>query len=128
MKEYMNKITGIISNICRIWIDETRRIFRDEGLLIFTILLPLLYPLLYSWIYNNEVVRDVPVVLVDNSNSKLSRELASKLDASPDIQIAYRCGNLEEAQRLVGLQDVYGIVYIPENFDTRINRMENRAP
>lgn len=124
MKEYMNKITGIISNICRIWIDETRRIFRDEGLLIFTILLPLLYPLLYSWIYNNEVVRDVPVALVDNSNSKLSRELASKLDASPDIQIAYRCGNLEEAQRLVGLQDVYGIVYIPENFDTRINRME----
>ena len=100
MKEYMNKITGIISNICRIWIDETRRIFRDEGLLIFTILLPLLYPLLYSWIYNNEVVRDVPVALVDNSNSKLSRELASKLDASPDVQIAYRCGNLEEAQRL----------------------------
>lgn len=124
MKGHMNKISGTINDICTIWIDETKKIFRDEGLLIFTILLPLLYPLLYSWIYNNEVVRDVPVAIVDKSNSELSRKLISRLDASPDVETAYRCGSLEEAQRLVGLQEVYGIVYIPENFDTRINRME----
>ena len=63
MKGNMNKITAIINDICTIWIDETKKIVRDEGLLIFTVLLPLLYPLLYSWIYNNEVVRDVPVAL-----------------------------------------------------------------
>ena len=36
----------------------------DEGALLFVILLPLAYPLLYSWIYNNEVVREVPVAVV----------------------------------------------------------------
>ena len=42
----MNKITAIINDICTIWIDETKKIVRDEGLLIFTVLLPLLYPLM----------------------------------------------------------------------------------
>lgn len=123
-KGNMNKITAIINDICTIWIDETKKIVRDEGLLIFTVLLPLLYPLLYSWIYNNEVVRDVPVAVVDNSDSKLSRKLTSMLDASPDVETAYRCGSLEEARRLIGLQEVYGVIYIPEDFETRISRME----
>ena len=43
-------------------IDELKAIFKDEGVLLFFIVLPLAYPLIYSWIYNNEVVRDVPVV------------------------------------------------------------------
>ena len=120
----MNKITAIINDICTIWIDETKKIVRDEGLLIFTVLLPLLYPLLYSWIYNNEVVRDVPVAVVDNSDSRLSRKLTSMLDASPDVETAYRCGSLEEARRLIGLQEVYGVIYIPEDFETRVSRME----
>lgn len=47
---------------------------KDEGVLIFFILVPLGYPLLYSWIYNNEVVRDVPVAIVDMSHSQESRK------------------------------------------------------
>ena len=37
----------------------------DEGMLLFVTLLPLVYPVIYSWVYNNEVVREVPVVVVD---------------------------------------------------------------
>ncbi len=42
--------------------------FRDEGVLIFRILVPLGYPLLYSWIYNNEVVREVDTAIVNLSS------------------------------------------------------------
>ena len=49
-----------------IWRQEMMQVFRDEGVLIFFIIVPLIYPLLYSWIYNNETVRDVPVVVVDD--------------------------------------------------------------
>ena len=55
-----------------IWRQEMGQVVRDEGVLIFFILVPLFYPLLYSWIYNNEVVREVPVVVVDQSHSSLS--------------------------------------------------------
>ena len=56
-----------ISDMCYIWAKEMRNTITDEGMLIFFVLVPLLYPLLYSWIYNNEVVRDVPVAVVDYS-------------------------------------------------------------
>ena len=45
-----------------------------RGCWLFFILVPLGYPLLYSFIYDNEVVREVPAVVVDDSHSSLSRE------------------------------------------------------
>ena len=36
-----------------------------EGLIIFLLVVPLIYPIVYAFIYNEEVVRDVPVVVVD---------------------------------------------------------------
>ena len=63
-----HNIGQAISDACYIWRQEMRQVLRDEGVLIFFIIVPLVYPLLYSWIYNNEVVRDVPVVVVDDSH------------------------------------------------------------
>ena len=58
-----------IQDTCYIMVEEIRNEFRDEGLLIFCVVVPLFYPLLYSWIYSNEVVRVVPVAVVDLSDS-----------------------------------------------------------
>ena len=49
----LQKIRGGFADACGIWADEMRNTVRDEGMLIFFILVPLFYPLLYSWIYNN---------------------------------------------------------------------------
>ena len=98
--------------------------FKDEGVLIFFIIVPIIYPLLYSWIYNNEVVREVPVVVVDDSHSGLSRELVRKLDASADVKILCHAADMDEAKSLVSRQLAKGIYYIPSDFATRLNRME----
>jgi ABC-2 type transport system permease protein len=101
-----------------------KQVFKDEGVLIFFIIVPLIYPLLYSWIYNNEVVREVPVVVVDDSHSGLSRELVRKLDASADVKILCHAADMDEAKSLVSRQLAKGIYYIPSDFATRLNRME----
>ena len=41
--------------------------------MIFFFLVPFVYPLLYSFIYNNEVVHEAKMVVVDQSDSYLSR-------------------------------------------------------
>jgi ABC-2 type transport system permease protein len=101
-----------------------KQVFKDEGVLIFFIIVPIIYPLLYSWIYNNEVVREVPVVVVDDSHSNLSRELVRKLDASADVKILCHAADMDEAKSLVSRQLAKGIYYIPSDFATRLNRME----
>ena len=45
-----------VSDICYIWWEEMKQLFRDEGVIIFFFIVPIAYPLLYSWIYNNEQV------------------------------------------------------------------------
>ena len=120
----IQKIHTFWEDTAKVWLHELLEMFRDEGALLFVILLPLAYPLLYSWIYNNEVVREVPVAVVDCSNSATSREFVRHIDASPDVMVAERCTSLEEASRLVGKHKVYGVVYLPSDFDTRLNRME----
>ena len=120
----MNKIRTFWEDTAKVWLHEMRDMFKDEGALLFVILLPLAYPLLYSWIYNNEVVREVPVAIVDNSHSQTSREFVRHVDASSDVRVAAICNNLEEASRLVGQQEVYGIILLPEDFDRQLGRME----
>lgn len=113
-----------IYDTCYIMVQEVKNEFRDEGLLIFCVLVPLFYPLLYSWIYNNEVVRDVPVAIVDFSHSHASREFTRMLDASADIKVAYYCNSLDEAKELTGKQQVHGTIYFPNDFEQRLGRGE----
>ena len=113
-----------IKNIIDIWWQETLAIFKDSGAMLFCFVLPLAYPVLYSWIYNNEVVHDVPVVVVDDSHSALSREFIQKVDASPDVSVAYYAGSIHEAQSYIGHGEAYGIFYFPSNFATTVGRHE----
>lgn len=116
-----------ILNIFQIWYREIGNIFRDKGIMIFILFVPLAYPLLYSYVYTNEVVREVPVAVVDESHSELSRELLRKMDASPDMKIVAYCDNLSAAQEMIRRQEVYGIVRIPSDF-TRELWKGNQAP
>ena len=110
----LRSIYAQLGQVCRIWRDEMRTFVRDEGVFLFCLLMPAVYPLLYAWIYNNEVVREVPVAVVDNSQSAFSREFIHKVDATPDVRVAYRAVSLDEARRMVERQEVRGIYYIPE--------------
>lgn len=58
-KGFFDRLKEGIQDACHVWQQELKGTFRDEGVLIFFILVPLAYPLLYSWIYNNEVVHEV---------------------------------------------------------------------
>ena len=125
------KIEDILTTIkegcrdaARIWRDEMRQIFKDEGVIIFFFVVPLIYPLLYSWIYNNEVVREVPVVVVDNSHSQLSRKFIRMCNASPDVKVVAYVDDMDEGKMLIGRNVARALYYIPSDFQTRIYRMQ----
>ncbi|MBR3655610.1 MAG: ABC transporter permease [Prevotella sp.] len=119
-----HKLYGAIQDAAFIWRQELKQVFKDEGVLIFCIIVPIVYPLLYSWIYNNEVVHEVPVVVVDQSHSQMSRQFIRMCDASPDVKVVSYAGSIEDAKSLVSRQVAKGIYFIPSDFATHINRME----
>ena len=115
MSIFHNLYKGL-QDACYIWRKEMTQVVKDEGVLIFFVFVPLVYPLLYSWIYNNEVVREVPVCVVDQSHSHLSREFNRMCDASPDVHVKYYAQDLDEAKSLVSRQLVKGVYFIPRSF------------
>jgi ABC-2 type transport system permease protein len=114
------------------WIIETARIFRhefsavftDTGVLIFFFFLPLAYPIVYSLIYNTEVSRDMPVAVVDNSRTALSREFIRHADATQAIKICGYAANMQEAKQWMAERKCYAIFEIPADYAEKIGRAQ----
>lgn len=105
-----------ITDTFYIWKEELTQVFRDSGVMIFFFLVPLAYPVIYAFIYDNEVVREAKLVVVDNSRTSYSREFARDVNASPDVEIVAYCSDMDEAKRMLDEKKAYGILLIPENF------------
>ena len=89
---------------------ELKRIFTDPGVVVIFIVATLVYPLLYKAIYWNEQITDVPVAVVDLSQSAESRTFLHHWNASPDIRLTHTCNSIAEAEQLLREQKVHGIV------------------
>ena len=109
-----------MANIFTIFTDELKRIFHDCGILVFVVIAPLLYPILYAYTYTNEVVRNVPCAVVDESSCALSRDFIRKLDATPNIEIVAVCHSMDEATEQLRCRQAFGIVYIPKSMSDDI--------
>ena len=124
MKErsFSDIIRNGLAGLFHIFAKELKATVRDEGVLIFFLLVPLAYPLVYAFIYTNEVVREVPAAVVDDNNSTLSRKYLRLMDASADVQIQSYCADMEEAKSLMKEKKVYGVIHIPESFSRDISQ------
>lgn len=119
---FKQEVVQGVYDLFYIWKREFRTTFRDQGVLIFFVLVPLLYPLIYAFIYTNETIRKVPAVVVDDSRTSLSREYLRKVDAGPEVNIVARCADMEEAKRMLKDRKAYGIIHIPAHFSDDIAR------
>lgn len=119
---FKQRVVQGVNDLFYIWKQEFRNTFRDQGMLIFFVLVPLVYPLIYSFIYTNETLRDVPTVVVDNSRTTLSRDYLRRVDATPEVSIVSHCADMEEAKLALRERKAYGIIYVPASFSDDIAR------
>jgi len=78
--------------------------------------LPIVSFILIIAIFRSGVVRDMPIVVVDNDKSQLSRMVLTNLDASPTIHINTMSNSTKEALDLVKSTKAYAVVVIPNHF------------
>jgi ABC-2 type transport system permease protein len=116
MNTIKGKIRKAVRDTIEITVDEFRNIFRDSGVILVFFAACLIYPVLYGFIYRNEIYRNIPVAVINDSKSALSRELIRNLDATPELRIAAYVNSMAEAKDLYAKNKVYGIVAIPRDF------------
>jgi ABC-2 type transport system permease protein len=97
--------------------DELRRIFTLRPVFSVLVIGSVFYALFYPQPYLNEALRNVPVAIVDIDGTSTSRELARRVDATPDIAVTMVLPDLVSAEREVYARNIFGIVVIPKNFE-----------
>ncbi len=101
-----------------------RTIGHNEGVLAVLVGASVFYSLYYPTPYLRQVLRDVPVVVVDRDHTPMSRKFARWLDASEGVAVAGRSADLEAAQEAVRAGTAGGVVLIPVDFQRHILRRE----
>lgn len=113
MRSYGVQLRSVAAN-------ELRMIFGDSGVLLVVVLALFIYATLYSLAYGAEVLREVPIGVVDESRTPSSRALVETFNAGPNTYVAYNPADMEEARQLFFDRDIYGIVYIPADYERRL--------
>lgn len=113
MKETLKDIADICTT-------ELRRIWNDKGVTLIFLIATLLYPLIFGAVYKNEMVRNVPIAVVDESQGYYGKRFIHKIDATPEINISYKCNSMEEAKQLMKARKINGILLIPRDYERMI--------
>jgi ABC-2 type transport system permease protein len=99
---------------------EYGRVLRDRGAFGLIVLGPVLYGILYPQPYLGQLIRHVPIAVVDDDHSDLSRTLIQALDADEALAVAARPATLAEAQAALARRDVFGILSIPAGTEREV--------
>ena len=96
---------------------EYRRALGDRGAFGLLALAPIIYGLFYPQPYLGQLVRAIPIAVVDEDSSELSRRLVQNLNAHEAIQVVARPSSLAEAQAALARREVFAIVDIPAGIE-----------
>src|SRR5262249_8881490 len=104
--------------------NEAQRILGDRSVLSLIVLAPLLYGALYPQPYLGQVLRSIPIAVVDQDQTELSRSLVQALNADEALKVAVRAETLAEAQAALDRRDVFAILAIPKDTERQVLRGE----
>jgi hypothetical protein len=103
----------------RAFVWEFRQFSGSKSIVILVIGGVILYAVLYNFMYFPQVVRQVPIALVDEDNTPQSRAFARHLSATPQVAISLRYAHAEEARAALQRGEVEGVVQLPRGYSRR---------
>src|SRR5882724_10071608 len=92
---------------------EWRRVLGTRSAFSLLFLAPLIYGIYYPQPYLNQILRKLPIAVVDNDLSDLSRQIVETLDASGSLSVSVRARTLAEARTAIDRGKAFAAVEIP---------------
>lgn len=112
----------MVSNIIKIFKDELKMIFKDPGSSLIMVGAILLYSLFYTMPFANHSVRNIPIGIIDNDNSTLSREFIRDLNSTEYVNVTKFYQDIEEAKVDYYKNYIRAFILIPNNFERDVKR------
>lgn len=106
---------SFIKQVWQVW----RSVLADKGVLTMLLIAPVLYGFFYPWPYQHEVVRQVPVAIIDNDHSVLSSKLIGYAKANPRLK-ADVISSEYQAKDLMWQGKIVGYMVIPSGLYQKV--------
>lgn len=110
------------SKFIQSWIREYRAIFSDTAVIVSFFVISIVVAFAYTYLYSNQVLQELPVVVVDNDATTESRKIIRMIDQTPQVNIAHNATEIGEAKQLFQAQKVKAIIVIPQYFAKDVSR------
>lgn len=101
---------------------ELKLIFSDFSVLSTYIVFNIVVVVFYAFIYSHEVVKNLPIAVVNQDNTDLSQKLVRMIDATEQVNVVYSVETPEKAEELYLHKKIKGYVVIPQNFSYNIQK------
>ena len=99
---------------------EIKRILSNPTYWFATLILPLFILSVMATMFGNGLIRELPVGIVDNDNSQLSRSMARNIEAVPELHVTKIYSNIADASNDMQAKKIYGYIYICKDFERNI--------
>ena len=109
---------------------ELTRLAHQPMYFVLMLVLPVVSFAFFALLFNKGVARDIPIAVLDDDHTSLSRKVTQMIDATPTALVAYEIQDMDEGERLMREGRIMAIVQIPAFFEKNIlsnsqTRLEN---
>lgn len=111
-----------LNKIKQVFICEWHNMLNDRGAALIMIGAVFLYSIFYLAPFHNHIAREIPIGVINQDNSALSRNVIRALNANEMIKVAEFYDNLEQAKTAFYQNKIHAFIVIPQNFTHDIRR------
>lgn len=101
---------------------EFKRMFERKTIYLLAIILPIVMFTILGLIYVKETITELPVAVVDNDHSEISRTITQFVESSSSMKIAAYLNSVDEVRSEMLKGHIQGAFYIPENLEKDVKK------
>lgn len=109
-----------LRNINAAFVRELKRIWDFPTYMLLLTLLPIISFAFFAVVFEKGIPHELPIAVLDEDHSSLSRTLTQMIDATPETDVKYGITDMDEGQRLIREGKIHAVVLIPSFFEKNI--------
>ena len=111
---------GFLQHTCAVMRREATRLARQPMYLVLMVILPVVSFAFFALLFGQGAIRNIPIAVLDQDNTALSRKVVQMIDETPTALVAYGIQDMAEGERLMREGKVMAIVLVPPFFEKSI--------
>lgn len=106
-------------------IKEMKSTFKNLEVIVLLLGGPIFLTLLFGGVYVNTYVEDIPIAVLDEDDSSMSRMIIQQFDENDRFNIRYHVKSKEELKKVIDTRQAHMGLYIPYNFANNVNTLRS---